>query len=310
MIPYQPSQVVPARGAVLLLLTAIVGGAVIGALGSLLANLFFLILLFPLLMGLMGGVLIAIAVRYGKIRNPLAALVAGLVIGVVIYGSMWAVDYLQFRNSAKSESVARSPAANPAEVEASIDKDLISKTGQPGFLGFMLFKAQAGVLIGRLGNGSISLNLGPVFSWIYWAIELLIILWVAALTGRGPAREPFCEACERWYRLPALLGTLGASRTKEVLGLIESNQFQKLGEELQSNPALPNVGVFLATCGDDCANGDAYLAARQQSRNSKGTVVLKDLSKGLISPLHLQDLRRGIETRKALYGVKSAIQSK
>ena len=304
MKPYQPSQVVPAGGAVILLAVAVVGGAVIGALGSLLANLIYLILLFPLLMGLIGGALIAAAVRAGKIRNPVVALAGGLVIGVVIYGSMWTADYLQFRNSVKSEILARAAAANLLDVESLIDEALVSQTGRPGFIGFLLVRDQAGVSIGRVGSGSNPFNLGPVFSWVYWGIELLIILGMAAVIGRKPALEPFCEACKRWYGKPALLGTLGASRSQEALGLIEGNQFQKLGEELQSNPAMPNVGIFLATCGDGCANGDAYLAARLQNRNSKGNLELKDLAKGLISPILLQDLRRGIETRKALYGVE------
>ncbi len=302
MKPYQPSQIVPARGAIILLVTILVGGAVIGALFSLVSSLFYLIFLFPLLMGVIGGILIAMAVRSGKVRNPLVALVSGLLIGIVIYGSMWAVNYFQFRNAVKSEIVSRAPTTNPAEVETFIDETLAIATGRSGFLGYVLLTGQEGVSIGRIGSGRNALNLGPTFSWVYWGLELLLILWLAGTLGRSPAREPFCEACERWYPRPALLGTLGSSRTKEVLGLIEASQYQKLGEELQSNPALPNLGVFLATCGDDCPEGDAYLAARQQTRGSKGSVVLKDLQSGLISHTQLHDLRQGIENRKALYG--------
>lgn len=302
MKPYQPSQIVPARGAILLPVTIIVGGAAIGALFSLISSLFYLIFLFPVLMGVIGGVLIAMAVRSGKVRNPWVALISGLLIGIMIFGSMWVVNYFQFRNAVKSEIVARAPTTNPAEVEPFIDETLAIATGRSGFIGYVLLTGQEGVSIGRVGSGRNALNLGPPFSWVYWGLELLIILWLAAVIGRSPAREPFCETCERWYPRPALLGTLGASRTKEVLGLIDGSQYQKLGEELQSNPALPNVGVFLATCGDDCPDGDAYLAARQQTRGSKGSAVLKVLQAGLISHSQLQDLRQGIENRKALYG--------
>jgi hypothetical protein len=286
----------------ILLVAILVGGAVIGALFSLVSSLFYLVFLFPLLMGVIGGILIAIAVRSGKVRNPLVALISGLLIGIVMYGSMWAVNYLQFRNVEKSVIVSRAPTTNPADVDTFIDQTLAVKTGSSGFPGYVLLTGQEGVSIGRVGSGRNALNLGPTFSWVYWGLELLLILWLASTLGRSPAREPFCEACERWYPRPALLGTLGSSRTKEVLGLIDGGQYQKLGEELQSNPALPNVGVFLATCGDDCPEGDAYLAARRQTRGSNGSVVLKDLQAGLISHTQLQDLRQGIENRKALYG--------
>jgi hypothetical protein len=280
MKPYQPSQIVPAKGAILLLAAILIGGAVIGALVSLLANLIYLILVFPIVMGAAGGALVASAVRSGKIRNATVALLGGLLVGVVIYASMWAVDYLQARSSLASGS-------------------------NFSFVDYVLVMDRIGVSVGRLGNSN-SINLGPTFSWVYWGVELLIIMWLAATTGRAPAQQPFCEACDRWYAKPALVGTLGASRQKEVLGYLENSQFQKLGEELQSNPALPNVGVFLATCGDGCADGEAYLAASQQTRNSKGNAVAKDLVKGLITPSQLQDLRRGIEERRALYGFDSA----
>lgn len=309
MKPYQPSQIVPAGGALLLVLAILIGGAVIGALVSLISNFVYLIFVFPLVMGFIGGGVVAIAVRAGKIRNPGVALLGGVLIGLVIYGSMWTVDYLQFRNAVKSEILKRTPNAGTAEMETYIDKVLVTETGQPGFLGFVLITDQDGVSIGKVGSSN-PINLGPTFSWVYWVLELLLIIWLAAQGGRTPAREPFCEACGRWYRKPELLGTLGTSRTKEILGLIEGNQFQRLGEELQSNPALPNVGVFLATCGEDCANGDSYLVTSQQNRNSKGGVVSKDLVKGLITPFQLQDLRRGIAERRSLYGLEPTAPAK
>ena len=56
MKPYQPSLTVPAGGLVLLILAALLGGVVIGALVSILStNLMYVIVLFPIGMGLLGG---------------------------------------------------------------------------------------------------------------------------------------------------------------------------------------------------------------------------------------------------------------
>jgi hypothetical protein len=72
---------------------------------------------------------------------------------------------------------------------------------------------------------------------------------------------------------------------------------------LQTNPSLPNVGVFLAQCGPDCTDGDAYLAVRSQVRGSGGKAIATDLVTGMITPAQTQDVLQGIENRKALYGL-------
>jgi hypothetical protein len=187
-------------------------------------------------------------------------------------------------------------------VEAAVDVELIDATGQSGFLGYVLLQDLAGVSIGRVTSSGKGVNLGAVGSWIYWGIELLLILWVAIVIGKKPASDPFCESCERWYGKEQIVGTLGASRSKELMTLVEGGQFMKLGEELQSNPATPNLGVFLATCGKDCTAGEAFLVVRTQTRDSKGNLTTKDLAKGMITSFQMQDLLRGIEARKALYG--------
>jgi hypothetical protein len=287
MKPYQPSQIVPAGGALLLLLVILVGGFAIGALASFLANVLYIILVFPFLMGAIGGEFSLLSIRYGKIRNPSVALVGGLLMGLVIVVSFWLVSYLQFTNNGAA----------------------FANSAQPDFFKYIQVMAQKGVPVIHIGNVDL-LNLGPVFSWIYWAFEIILIVWLSSRPGKTQAREPFCETCNHWYPKPALLGTLGSSRQKEVLNLIESGQLQKLGEELQSNPALPNVGVFLATCGADCVDGDSYLAVNRQVRSSRGGVGATGLASGLISPPQLQDLQRGIEARRALYGLEPPAPTK
>lgn len=303
MKPYQPSLAAPAGGVLILLAAVLLGGTAVGVLVSLLSNLAYLILVFPLIMGLIGGALVAVAVRGGKIRNPGIAITAAVLIGIIIYAAMWATDYFQFRNNSNSDWLAKNPSANLTEADARFDIDLSQSTGQSGFLGYVLYEAAQGVSIGRIGsNDQNALNLGPIFSWIYWVIELIIILWAAIRTGCKPAYEPFCEACGRWHEKPQLLGSLGASRSKEVLNLVENEQYLKLGEELQSNPALPNVAIFMTTPAVDCPDGDVYLVVRSQKRDSRGNPTAQDLVKGMISAVQSQELQRGIQNRRSLYG--------
>jgi hypothetical protein len=301
MKPYQPSLAAPARGVFILLAAVLLGGTVLGVLVSLLSTQVYLILVFPLVMGLLGGAMVAAVVRAGKIRNPGVAIAAAVMIGIIIYAAMWATDYIQFRNNRIAEFIVTNPGADPSQADAMIDTVLKERTGQTGFLGYLLYEGAEGVSVGRIGSQKF-LNLGPVVSWIDWVVELIILLWAAVRTGSKPAYEPFCETCGRWYDKPQLLGTLGASRSKEVLNLVENEQYVKLGEELQSNPALPNIGVFMATSGKDCTNGDVLLVVRSQNRDSRGNPTAKDLARGMILAVQSQELQRGIQNRRALYG--------
>ncbi len=304
MKPYQPSLAAPVKGLLILLLAVILGGAVLGALISLLSNLLYLIILFPIGMGWLGGKLVAAAVRAGKIRNPGVAIGAGILIALVMAAAMWVTGYLQFRNAQAAITRNTNPQAGQAEINQEIDAVLVNATGQSGFIGYVLIEDQKGAPVLQLpGSDRALLTLSPVLSWISWLVEVLLIAWLAVVIGRRPAYQPFCEFCNRWHGAEQLLGTLGAKRSKEVTSLIESAQFLKLGEELQTNPSLPNVGVFLAQCGPDCTEGDAFLAVRSQVRSSSGKANAKDLVTGMIAPAQTQEILRGIENRKALYGL-------
>ena len=303
MKPYQPSLVVPIQGLLILLLAVLLGGAAIGALVSLLSNLIYVIILIPIGMGWSGGKLVAAAVRVGKIRNPGVAIGAGVLIAVTMYAAMWASGYLQFRNVQAAAVLDVNPGLNQAAVDREIDSVLTSITGQSGFMGFLLVEDQNGAAVVRLPGDKSLLNLSPLLSWIAWLVEVLLMTWIAVTIGREPATRPFCEACNRWHGEEQLLGTLGSKRSKEVLDLIEKEQFLKLGEELQTNPSLPNVGVFMARCGEDCAEGDAFLAVRSQVRGSSGKPMATDLITGMIPPAQTQEVLQGIENRKALYGL-------
>lgn len=304
MKPYQPSLAVPPTGLLILLLAVLLGGAAIGALAALLSNLVYVIILFPIGMGWLGGKLVAGAVRMGKIRNPGVAIGAGILIALVIYAAMWATEFIKFKNAQTAIVLNTNPQAGQIEVDRQIDLILTSTTGQAGFVGFVLFEDQNGVAVIQIpGLGVALFNLGATFTWVYWLIALLLIAWLAVEIGREPAYQPFCETCNRWHGQEQLLGTVGAKRSKEVIDLIEGAQFLKLGEELQTNPSLPNVGVFLAQCGADCVDGDAFLAVRSQVRSSRGNATATDLVTGLITPAQTADVLQGIENRKALYGI-------
>lgn len=304
MKPYQPSRRIPFVGLLMVILAALVGGALLGAAFFGLSTLFYLIFLFALVMGWLGGRLIAAAVHIGKVRNPAFAAVGGVLIALVMAAAWWGASYLQFKTNQVAVIRTSTPQLSTAEIDQKVDEVLTLATGQGGWMGFTLLRAQQGVRIWQLpGQPANRLPLGATLSAVLWLVQWLLMAAIAAVVARRPALQPFCEACGRWHGAAHLLGTLGAKRTQEALDLVKAEQFQKLGEELQINPSLPNVAVFLAQCGADCAEGDAFMVLRSQKRGSGAKPIQQDLLSGLISPLQTQDLLQGIENRKALYGL-------
>ncbi len=278
MKPYQPSLIAPAGGLVLLLLLAVVGGALVGAVFSGVAKLVYVALLFPLFIGLLVGGLVSTGVRLGKIRHPMVAVGSAGVATLAAYAALWGGSYLQAQSGLAA--------------------------GQVGFIDYLGLVNQQGIYAVRLLNGQVELlNLGPVISAMYGVLELVLIGWLAIDAGRKAALAPFSEVCGRWFEKPALMGTLGSRRTQEVLKLIEAGQFLKLGEELQTNPALPNLGLLMTVCEQAGGSGEAYLVLCTQTRDSRGNPAQKEVVAGVIGSVQAKDLLQGIENRKALYGI-------
>ena len=79
MKPYQPSNKVTSTGLKWLLLSSVIGGVAIGGLTHLLSlSVGYLIVVFPLVMGLTGGKVMVAAIRQGKVRNPAIATLFGV----------------------------------------------------------------------------------------------------------------------------------------------------------------------------------------------------------------------------------------
>src|SRR4028119_1972114 len=104
MKPYQPSNKVTSTGLKWLLLSSVIGCLGIGALTHLISLLVgYLIVVFPLAMGLTGGKVMVAAIRQGKVRNPAIATLFGVLSGLLMYGSLQGAGYWQFKLSASEQ---------------------------------------------------------------------------------------------------------------------------------------------------------------------------------------------------------------
>jgi len=283
--PYQPDGGFTTSGLVTMLGAMLVAGAGIGFAAHWVSQLFYLIILFPILIGLFLGAVGMRLVKFANLRNPLLGGLAGFVGGVSAMTMMHYFDYQKFRrdvvnNAPDVADVARMPAGqregeypqfeNPAGARELVE-------AYASFPGFMNFEARQGVEIKSTRGSSSSakpLNLGFVGSYIYWVVELLIVAGITFAMVRGQTREPFCAECSLWKsfrRLGAFAGEPDAALAGVTSGDVSALAAAKPGA--LSGP----LELHVAECAN-CRRAGASVKLEQLTTNHKGQLERKVLA--------------------------------
>ncbi|MGH7223970.1 MAG: hypothetical protein ACRELF_12135, partial [Gemmataceae bacterium] len=182
--PYVPDGNFPPLGLALTLGGGLMAAVLVGFLASVIGQWFYLVVLFPLLIGLaLGGVGMAF-IKIGKLRSPLLAGVAAGLSGIMAMGTMHYAEYQRFLNV-----LAEKLPVNRDQLQDNIS-----------FATYIDFMAKQGVTIGRVvqrGNDK-GMNLGHIGSYIYWLVEMLVVAGIVWVMMRKAAAAPFCVGCNAW----------------------------------------------------------------------------------------------------------------
>lgn len=254
------------KGVILLFGAALLAGIVIGGIASVISNFIYLVLIFPVIMGMAAGYVIKSVVISEKIRTPFVVVLTGLFATLIVYGSMHFFDYLQFRINLAKELQAQyfdeyGESAPRENVQAFIDYVLAQKTGSSGFLGFILLEAQSGVSLSQVGPGSMpndeGINLGS-FTWLYWLVEMGFIAWPSIDPAYHKSRELFCEHCNDWIPQGDHIGGIQPAALHQATALIKSRDFVGLAKMLQYDTTLPSIEFYTRYC-RSCTTFPFYL---------------------------------------------------
>ncbi len=301
MKPYQPSNKVTINGLTLMLLSSIIGGVVIGGVVYLLSLLIYLIVLFPLGIGLAGAGVMSITIGQGKVRNPKIAAFFGLLTGLIIYGSIHSAEYWEFKRVASKEissnlTQVSEDQNNPIIINQIIDNFLQEETGAQGFWGYLKYSAQQGVSIGRLGREGF--NLGEMATWIYWLIELSAIEIMIAAAAYSNAKKPFCEKCDRWYEHKKRVGNVEPQFSDNFLNLLQRDRFREAGKLVNAFKLAKtsSLEVHLQCC-PSCQLSDVVLDVNITSLDDKGHLKLNAVTQGMLSIRQYHRFHEGIESR-------------
>lgn len=272
------------KGLIFLFGAALPSGIVIGGLASLISRFIYLILIFSVVMGFASGLVIYSVIKSQKIRSPFVAILAGLFITVMTYGSMHFVDYLQFRfamtKGVQEQVIAEYGEAAPKEnVSAFIDYVLVQETGLPGFVGFILLEAKQGISISHIGMDSLisddpGINLGA-FTWAYWLIEIGIIGWLS-IDSASKAWDLFCEHCNAWVEKEDHIGGIDAEHIGRGMELINRRDFIGFATMLRGDTEAPSVEFYIRTC-KTCSTFPLHLTGFAISLNTRRRLFTKQV---------------------------------
>jgi hypothetical protein len=236
----------------------LIAGIALGVIASMLGEVCYLVLLYPLALGFVMAGLTFLAVRLGQVRSPLVAALAGLMGGCVCVLTMHWLDYRRTVTLARTD---------PPRLPEQLAARLRDSTGLFDYLDAM---ASLGLTISSRDTGG--LNLGYVGTCVYWSSELVLVMLIAAAGGVGGARDPFCVACRAWKE-ERYMGTLcdgGEAMLRDLkrgnLSALECCRPSPAGNELVLRVAV------CPRCGVDCPI-DLHIERNPRARRSPGSAA-------------------------------------
>lgn len=275
-------------------------GIILGAIASFVSRFFYMVILFPIAIGLCVGWVGKRCITAFRIRRPRTCGVAGFIAGCLAMLSMHHFDYQHWQSTLEADvaaagaeltslqAVARDadriksdPSAIPEGDRADVLEFIAELDDNPELRRALLvdsvwsyidFAAHQGVELKRGGGGGNGVNLGYVGSYIYWGIEALIVAGVAFGVMAGQAGQPFCSACDAW-KVGQTLGPL--SQPTHVRAALDDGVLNLFTLDPADTGDKVQVTLFRCPHCDDA--GDVDVRLEQLTLNSKGELQTKQI---------------------------------
>jgi hypothetical protein len=277
-------KIVPLPGALLVVLA---GGAAVGLLAAGVGSLLYLALVFPAAMGFAGGLIAIRAAGVANARRTAELLALAALTALVLYGSFHYGRYLVLQLQSAFLVSARVPDAGLSEKmllgRILLDRVLQEETGQAGFVGYMRYKAQGGISLGRFYSEN-RLALRGALAWLYWALEFGLVLWITWTMARGETPVPVCEGCGRRFGPEKHLGGTSPANQAVLLELLGRGDLAGLGGLLQQEAGLPSLELYLQRCEACGGSGPSLLTVRRAEMGTRGMLALSDVSQARVAP--------------------------
>lgn len=262
-------------------LLSILGGFFIGFAAGAIGTFVYLVIVFPIIIGFSGGKMITDNAKFTKTRNASLIIITSVLMALVIFGAIFYARFLGFQVTTSLIAFKGLSDENLRAANVFVDYALEKETGHPGFVGYVLYKADQGVSIGRVFRSN-ALNLGPIVTWLYWLVELGIIGFITVFMSRDISKKPFCETCNSWYPGKKHIGGIPAVKELEIMNLIKLNDYSGVGQALEENADVPSTEFYLQSC-PTCEKSFSSLSVTKV-RSVNGKLTFTDLLNTTLTP--------------------------
>lgn len=255
-VPYTPDGGASPLGLALVLGGTLLAAVVIGCLVGIIKQGFYLVLIFPMLIGAAVGGVGMLLIKLGKVRSVPLAGMAAVLGGIMAMASMHYFLYQRFLDKVPG---------------------LRAVAGAVGFdfFTYLDLLAKEGVQIGKPGQKN-GMNLGYIGSYIYWSVETLLVAGVAFAMMRARARHPFCRECRLWKEEKplAMVATPTVSMAEEAL---REGQLASL-LECAAPVAAQGLLLKVAACPQCGSEGEVDVTLEHLTQNAKNERQVKRIT--------------------------------
>lgn len=232
--PRRATALLPAMGVTIMVLTLITGGLGLGAFLFLTGEVVHVALISALVTAIIGGVLMRAAVRYGKVRDGLSAIIFAALLGLLAGAAYWGILYYDYV-FAETETLDRqNPALTNDEVTALLHANLREQTGQMGLAGFVLLRTQD-LPVYTTAFTEDEPTLDASVGRAVLGVEFVLLLLIPPVIAYGQTRRRFCEDSNAWMQFNRA-GYIAPDDTEEFMALLHVGAFQQAGYLIAASP--------------------------------------------------------------------------
>ncbi len=277
-------------------------GIVLGGVAAFISQYFWLLILFPVLIGFAMGWAGDKLVNRFHIRNPWICAVGGLCAGVF---AMLAMHFTNFRLHEAELSKHIDPAViaigrnitaleqQGAEVPEEIRQLMRELRAEPLLLAaiqvdtfpkFIDYKAREGIEL-RSRRARDGANLGFTGTWIYWGLEVFLVAGITLAMMKKSAEMPYCTSNQAW-KSPLVLGPF--IHSQELLEEWKRGELRPMTFAESTEQPMLLVTIYLSPGLESETPSDVFLEklTYDKSNNAKQ----KSLAKLTYPPEAYQDL--------------------
>lgn len=263
----------------LLLLAAAIGGVVGGIIYFAVSQLFYLVLLSPIAIGLYCIAVCIIGLRKARLSNKVLAVIFGLLLGSILYTTFHYAEYLRTKREVV-QFYQETFNLDPREGGISFDNFLKEETGSSGLSGYLVFVSREGFsFTGYFAYEQIVLfeaediTFQGALAWLYWIIEFAIIVGFCIGGGLITVSEPFIDAGIDQYQTREQIGNINIGELNEFLRNLTNHQIEEVLNIIDFGELLdhPTIEIYIQEPKKD-SHGKGLLTVVRTSIDTKGRI--------------------------------------